>query len=83
MSVMTEHEVNVLRQLPAVAAVLATAEAVALLDRHGRAVTTDAIRQVIDEAREVWRVAPVAAPSAADLALRAGELLAARMPGLR
>ncbi len=80
---MTEPEVNVLRQLPAVAAVLATTEAVPVLERHGRAATTDAIRQVIDEAREVLRVAPVAAPSAADLALRARELLEARMPGLR
>ena len=80
---MAEFEVNLLRQLPAVATVLATVEAAPLVERHGRAVTTDAIRQVIDEAREVLRVAPVAAPSAADLALRAGELLAARMPGLR
>ncbi|WP_130617208.1 L-seryl-tRNA(Sec) selenium transferase [Dyella amyloliquefaciens] len=80
---MAEFEVNLLRQLPAVATVLATMEAAPLVERHGRAVTTDAIRQVIDEARQVLRVAPVAAPSAADLALRAGELLATRMPGLR
>lgn len=80
---MADSEVNLLRQLPAVAAVLATEEAASVMERHGRASTTDAIRQVIDEAREVLRVAPVAAPNAADLALRAGELLDAHLPGLR
>jgi L-seryl-tRNA(Ser) seleniumtransferase len=80
---MAESEVNLLRRLPAVTAVLATAEAAPLVERHGRAVTTDAIRQVIDEAREVLRIAPVEAPTAADLALRAGELLQACLPGLR
>lgn len=80
---MAEPEVNVLRQLPAVAAVLATAEAGLLVERHGRAATTDAIRQVIDEAREALRAGPAEAPAATELAQRAGHVLAARLPSLR
>lgn len=80
---MAEPEVVSLRHLPAVATVLATDEAAPLLERYGRVATTDAIRQVIDEAREALRAAPTAAPSAAELAKRAGRLLDARTPGLR
>jgi L-seryl-tRNA(Ser) seleniumtransferase len=80
---MAKPELVSLRQLPAVAAVLAAAEAEPWLERYGRVATTDAIRQVIDEAREKMRAASVAAPSAAELARRAGRLLDTRMPGLR
>lgn len=80
---MAEPEVNVLRQLPAVAAVLETADAAWLIERHGRSVTTETIRQVIGEAREVLLVSPASAPGAAELAQRARERLEARMPGLR
>lgn len=72
-----------LRHLPAVATVLATAEAAALLERHGRAATTDAIRQVIDEARDALRTMPATAPDAAALARQAGARLDARPSGLR
>lgn len=80
---MAEPEATPLRHLPAVATVLATAEAALLLERHGRIVTTDAIRQVIDDAREALRAIPAAAPSATEVAQRAGALLEARAPGLR
>jgi L-seryl-tRNA(Ser) seleniumtransferase len=80
---MAEPEPNTLRRLPAVATVLATAGAAVLLDRHGHAVTTDAIRQVIDEARAAMRAVPAPAPDADELAQRAAGLLGARMPGLR
>ena len=80
---MAESEVSSLRRLPAVAAVLATAEAVLLQERHGRAPTSKAIRQAIDEAREALRTASAAAPSATELAQRARTLLEARTPGLR
>lgn len=80
---MAEPEVNVLRQLPAVAAVLATAEAAVLVERHGRVAATEAIRQVIDEAREILRARPADAPDAVELAQRAQCVLDARMPSLR
>jgi L-seryl-tRNA(Ser) seleniumtransferase len=83
MSVMAEPEAMSLRHLPAVAAVLATAEAALLLERHGRIVTTDAIRQVIDDTREILRSTSAVAPSAIDVAQRARDLLEARAPGLR
>ncbi len=80
---MSGPEATSLRHLPAVAAVLATAEAAPLLERHGRAATTDAIRQAIDAAREALRAAPATAPSAAELAQRAQGLLESRAPSLR
>jgi L-seryl-tRNA(Ser) seleniumtransferase len=80
---MAESETTSLRQLPAVATVLVTAEATLLIERHGRVATTDAIRQAIDEAREALRAAPAAAPSANELAQLARERLEAGMPGLR
>jgi L-seryl-tRNA(Ser) seleniumtransferase len=80
---MTETEAVSLRQLPAVATVLATAEAAVLVERHGRLATTDAIRQVIDEAREALRTAPAAVPSAIDMAQRAKQRLEEQAPGLR
>jgi L-seryl-tRNA(Ser) seleniumtransferase len=80
---MTKPEVTSLRRLPAVATVLATAEAAWLQERHGRVPTTEAIRQALDEAREALRAAPAAAPSAIELAQRAQSLLEAHPPGLR
>jgi len=80
---MAEPEVNVLRQLPAVAAVLATAEAALLVERHGRVAATEAIRQVIDDARESLRAQAGDVPGAAELALRAQGVLDACKPGLR
>ncbi|HET6554895.1 MAG TPA: L-seryl-tRNA(Sec) selenium transferase [Dyella sp.] len=80
---MAESEVNLLRHLPSVTAVLATDEAASLVERHGRIATTDAIRQVTDEAREALRTVPVAVPTASELAQRARGLLEARVPGLR
>jgi L-seryl-tRNA(Ser) seleniumtransferase len=80
---MTGPEATSLRQLPAVATVLATAEAALLLEEHGRIATTDAIRQAIDEARESLRTAHSLAPSAVELAQCARRLLEARAPNLR
>ncbi|MDQ0010821.1 L-seryl-tRNA(Ser) seleniumtransferase [Luteibacter jiangsuensis] len=80
---MSGPDATSLRNLPAVAAVLATAEVASLLERHGRAATTEAIRQVIDDARDALRLSPMEAPSATDIAQRARGLLEARMPGLR
>ncbi len=80
---MAEPEATSLRHLPAVATVLATAEAALLLERHGRVATTDAIRQVIDGTRETLRAAPAAAPSATEVAQRARGILEARAPSLR
>jgi L-seryl-tRNA(Ser) seleniumtransferase len=80
---MNQPEAPSLRQLPAVAAVLATAEAAALLERHGRAATTEAIRQALDEARRALRAASGPAPGATELARRAGALLDTRAPSLR
>nr|WP_250901728.1 MULTISPECIES: L-seryl-tRNA(Sec) selenium transferase [unclassified Dyella] len=72
-----------MRHLPAVATVLATREALALVERHGRAATTDAIRAAIDEAREIMRVTSSAAPGAEALAQRAAARLDAQLPSLR
>ncbi len=80
---MAEPEATSLRHLPAVATVLATAEAALLLERHGRLATTDAIRQAIDDARVTLRAAPAAAPDATEVAQRARGLLEARAPALR
>ncbi|WP_109126585.1 L-seryl-tRNA(Sec) selenium transferase [Dyella sp. C11] len=80
---MAEPEVSALRQLPAVATVLATAGASLLLEHHGRIATTNAIRQAVDEARDVLRVSPGKAPDADALAQRAGELLESRTHRLR
>lgn len=80
---MAEPETNALRRLPAVATVLATTGAAVLQDRHGRVATTDAIRQVIDEARVALRAATAEAPDADELAQRAGSLLDGRASGLR
>jgi L-seryl-tRNA(Ser) seleniumtransferase len=80
---MAEPDTNALRRLPAVATVLATQGAALLLDRHGRAATTDAIRRVIDDARAALRTAPGLPPEANEVATRAGHLLDTRAPGLR
>ncbi|WP_267220354.1 L-seryl-tRNA(Sec) selenium transferase [Dyella silvae] len=83
MSAMAEPEVNVLRHLPAVAAVLATREGALLVERYGHVMVTHAIRQVIDDARDVLRTAPSAVPDVTELAQQAQRLLDAQMPGLR
>ncbi len=80
---MAEPEVNVLRHLPAVAAVLATREGALLVERYGHVMVTHAIRQVIDDARDVLRTAPSAVPDVTELAQQAQRLLDAQMPGLR
>jgi L-seryl-tRNA(Ser) seleniumtransferase len=80
---MVEPASHALRHLPAVATVLATAGAAALVERHGRVATTEAIRQAIDEARDALRATPATAPDANELAVRAGDLLAAKAPGMR
>ncbi len=80
---MVEPVSNALRRLPAVATILATPGAAVLLERHGRTATTDAIRQVTDEARSAVRASAALAPDADELAQRAGALLDARTPGLR
>jgi L-seryl-tRNA(Ser) seleniumtransferase len=80
---MVEPASHALRHLPAVATVLATAGAAALVERHGRVATTEAIRQVIDDTRQALRATPAVAPDADELATRAGDLLAAKAPGMR
>jgi L-seryl-tRNA(Ser) seleniumtransferase len=80
---MTGSKATSLRRLPAVAAVLATTEASALIEQHGRVATTEAIRLVIDEARQAMRTTATAAPDAAGLARSARLRLEARMPSLR
>jgi len=70
-----------LRQLPAVATVLATREAAALVERHGRQATTGAIRKALDEARQSLlpsggsALAREQAPSPSDVAGSAARLL--------
>ena len=70
-----------LRDLPSVDQLLAQAEA--LLAAYGRPLTTDALRDTLEAAREEIR-AGAAAPSAADLLQRAAQRLAAiTAPSLR
>jgi len=80
---MTASRVTLLQRLPAVATVLACAEAAPLLKRHGRVATTDAIRQVLGEAREALLAAPGIVPDVAVLARQAGRLLESQDGGLR
>ena len=80
---MTGPEATSLRHLPAVAAVLATREALALVERHGRVAATEAIRSVIDEARDSMRTTASNAPGADELAQRAAARLDAQLPSLR
>ena len=60
-----------LRDLSSVGAVLNTAVAAMLLDRFGRQAVTDAIRDVLDEARQAVRAGAPSAPTAEELAIRA------------
>jgi L-seryl-tRNA(Ser) seleniumtransferase len=62
---------------------LATREALVLVERHGRAATTDAIRSAIDEARDIMRATSSSAPGADELAQRAAARLDAQRPSLR
>ncbi|QWT21394.1 L-seryl-tRNA(Sec) selenium transferase [Bacillus sp. NP157] len=80
---MAETEASSLRQLPAVGTVLATADAMALVERHGRVATTDAIRAASEAARSALRAGIGSAPDAAAIARDAARLLDARQPGLR
>ena len=80
---MTGPEASPLRHLPAVATVLATDQALALIERHGRVATTEAIRAVIEEARIILRNSSSTAPAATELAQQAAARLAAQLPGLR
>jgi L-seryl-tRNA(Ser) seleniumtransferase len=63
-----------LRRLPAVDKLLARPEAAALIDAHGRLLTTDAIRAAIDQARSAIRNGGVA-PDEPGLIDRAASLL--------
>lgn len=60
-----------LRGLPSVSAVLDTAEAGLLVERFGHPATADAIRTVLDQARDALKGGNGPAPSAIDLALGA------------
>ncbi|MGO4703581.1 L-seryl-tRNA(Sec) selenium transferase [Dyella sp. 2RAB6] len=80
---MTGTEATSLRHLPAVASVLATSGAATLVERHGRIATTEAIRSVIDEARDAMRATSSSAPGADELAQRAAARLDAQRPSLR
>lgn len=79
-------DLGAMRRLPAVATVLAMAEVAPLLEAHGRAATTDAIRHVLDAARVTLRAGGGNAPDApdADAIVRAARArLEASPPGLR
>jgi len=60
-----------LRDLASVTAVLNTPLAATLIERFGRPVATDAVRAVLDEARQVLRAGVASAPITEDLAIRA------------
>ncbi|SEN13290.1 L-seryl-tRNA(Sec) selenium transferase [Luteibacter sp. UNCMF331Sha3.1] len=70
-----------LRQLPAVTTVLATREAEALVERHGRQATTDAIRKALHDLRQTYlpsggsALGRERAPSPSDVAGSAARLL--------
>ncbi len=57
-----------LRDLASVSAILNTAIAATLLDRFGRQAATDAIRAVLDEARQAVRAGAPSAPTVEELA---------------
>jgi L-seryl-tRNA(Ser) seleniumtransferase len=59
-----------LRALPSVTAILDTAAAAKLVQRFGRAASTEAVRETIDHAREAMK-AGASAPDAQELALQA------------
>jgi len=80
---MVRPEATSLRRLPAVATVLASSEAAPLLEQHGRVVTTDAIRHVVDEAREALLAAAGDAPGIDEVVRRARARLESRDAGLR
>ncbi|MDB5465022.1 MAG: selA [Phenylobacterium sp.] len=67
-----------LRDLSSVSAVLNTAIAATLLDRFGRQAATDAIRDVLNEARQAAQAGAWSAPTAEDLAVGALARLEAR-----
>ncbi|HZZ31414.1 MAG TPA: L-seryl-tRNA(Sec) selenium transferase [Phenylobacterium sp.] len=60
-----------LRDLASVSTVLKTSMAATLLDRYGRQAATDAVRAVLDEARQALRKGAPVAPATDDLAIAA------------
>lgn len=60
-----------LRELPSVNAVLNSTAASELLERFGRAASTDAIRQALDQARAALRSGIASVPTEEDIALQA------------
>ncbi|WP_413626482.1 L-seryl-tRNA(Sec) selenium transferase [Luteibacter sp. Lutesp34] len=80
---MAESDTALLRQIPAVATVLATPEAAELVEAHGRPVVTDAIRDVLAAVRIAMAREARPVPTAAGIAREAGERLAARRASLR
>jgi len=80
---MAEPDTALLRQIPAVATVLATPEAAGLIDTHGRAPVTDAIRDVLAGIRAAMAREALPAPTPVDIVREAGERLAGRRASLR
>ncbi|NII54034.1 L-seryl-tRNA(Sec) selenium transferase [Luteibacter sp. SG786] len=80
---MAEPDTALLRQIPAVATVLATPEAAELVEAHGRPIVTDAIRDVLAGIRIAMAREARPVPTAAGIAREAGEKLAARRTSLR
>ncbi|HEX4182847.1 MAG TPA: L-seryl-tRNA(Sec) selenium transferase [Caulobacteraceae bacterium] len=66
-----------MRGLPSVSIILESAEALQSLERFGRAAATAAIRQAVSDARQVLRNQASDAPTIAELADRASEILEA------
>ncbi|KJV32460.1 L-seryl-tRNA(Sec) selenium transferase [Luteibacter yeojuensis] len=80
---MADPSNSALRQLPAVATVLAAADVLPLLDVHGRVATTEAIRHVLEQARAAILRGATAVPDIAAVVFAAGAWLAARRSTLR
>jgi L-seryl-tRNA(Ser) seleniumtransferase len=64
-----------LRDLPSVSNLLGAAETLSLVQRFGRQATTDALRAVLNDARETVRRGEGDLPSASDLVLSASHML--------
>lgn len=80
---MADPSNSALRRLPSVAAVLAAAETAPLLETHGRAASTDAIRQVLGVAREAILGGAADVPDIASVARAAEARLAGQRSTLR
>jgi L-seryl-tRNA(Ser) seleniumtransferase len=66
---------KILRDLPSVSALLVATESSVLQERFGRQAATDALRVVLNEAREAIKSGRIAAPSDTDIVLNAYALL--------